>query len=144
MSPLKVHLSVVPWEEGVSKLEAHANEKKVMGNYEMSKCKRIIKGIIIPQKPRQIEQCPLIWGHHPWSYALNASTWKWLMSYPNVPCDKLHMNSGLDKPNYKCIFIYKHYAMKSKIPQSNYWGRAKKVRRQSKGVERHSVEVRLT
>jgi len=29
------------------------------------------------------------------------------------------MNSGPNKSDYKCVSIYKHYVMKSKMPQQN-------------------------
>jgi hypothetical protein len=55
------------------------------------------------------------------------------MKYLDVPCNKLHMNSGPDKPDYKCIFIYKHYAMKSKMPQSNIEEGRRKLKGKVKG-----------
>jgi len=36
---------MVPGENGVNKAEVDANKKTVKSNHEMSKCKRIVKGI---------------------------------------------------------------------------------------------------
>jgi len=57
-----------------------------------------------------------MWGQHPWFYALNASTKKSTNEASDVPCNKMHINNGPDKMDYKYVFIYKHYGMKINIP----------------------------
>jgi hypothetical protein len=34
----------------------------------------------------------------------------------DVLCNKMHINNGPDKMDYKYVFIYKHYGMKINIP----------------------------